>query len=146
MKTRIKPRRLHRMLLNCKKDRPSFRRNRDADPQSDSSLRLIHDHIGLWREWGGGVVPVVAWQGNAEPPSAELTPLHYSTKRWGTILWKKYGARSAFLEDTLYLPLHFALLQQRLGNFTAALDWFRRVYDSERKPEPPQQGWSNPRL
>lgn len=45
------------------------------------------------------------------------------------------AAIRAYLDDMRYfVPMHLALQLQRAGQFTAALDWFRRVYDYS-KPE-----------
>nr|WP_320190732.1 neuraminidase-like domain-containing protein [uncultured Desulfobacter sp.] len=36
---------------------------------------------------------------------------------------------SEFIENILYLPLHFALVLQQIGEYEAALQWFRKIYD-----------------
>ena len=113
----------------------------DADPQSDASLKMVFRCLHYWRLGDGAVVETQ--QDDA------ASPFYYYADLPGEVtvqVWWKYINKSSFLEDALYVPLQFALLQQRLGNFTAALDWFRRVYDFERKPEPPKQSWANPRL
>lgn len=60
--------------------------------------------------------------------------------------WAEYVTESAFLEDHLYIPLHFGLSEHRSGRFEEALNWYRRAYAYDQTPEAGKQGWTSSRL
>ena len=134
----------------------------DTDPLSVEAPRIIIDRLTNWLR-----IKSFAWQTDVDsdiylqdrpyivppetPPDVDVVPYYLlvgitTLERGPLDVWARYRTEAAFLEDVLYIPLHFAIEQYRRGRFEEALDWFGRVYAFDRSPEPGMQGWTDPRL
>ena len=76
----------------------------DLVPWSSAALRAIHDHLPGLRFRAGDAVQAISGPYFYVVPDAEE-------------------------EDALHIPLFFAGTFQQSGDFVAALDWYRTVYD-----------------